>query len=281
MESESLSTTQSEPQPVSKKGLLPVIELFGPVIQGEGNVAGQKTMFLRLGGCDSRCRMCDSLHAVLPQAVKANATYMSTTEIVGHFVVAREMTGTNWVSLSGGNPVMHNLTDLVVALKQRGFKLAVETQGTLFNTWLRYIDVVTVSPKGPGMGEVFDRPKFEHFLVHLGQLHNLAIKVVVFDQRDLEFALEVEGIVKAYTPTHAQWSVPLYLSVGNPLPPVLNATHQLMENPAVDDLLAPPAIELLDRYRILAEDVLQDVRFIEWRFLPQLHVLMFGNEACR
>ena len=31
---------------------IPVLEIFGPTIQGEGMVVGQKTMFIRTAGCD-------------------------------------------------------------------------------------------------------------------------------------------------------------------------------------------------------------------------------------
>src|SRR3954464_7540281 len=58
-----------------------VVEIFGPTIQGEGPLAGSKTMFIRFGGCDYRCKMCDSLHAVIPSAVKKNARYMTAEEI--------------------------------------------------------------------------------------------------------------------------------------------------------------------------------------------------------
>jgi len=39
---------------------LPVLEIFGPTIQGEGMVVGRKTMFVRTAGCDYRCSWCDS-----------------------------------------------------------------------------------------------------------------------------------------------------------------------------------------------------------------------------
>ena len=35
-----------------KLSKVPVIEIFGPTIQGEGMVVGQKTMFVRTAGCD-------------------------------------------------------------------------------------------------------------------------------------------------------------------------------------------------------------------------------------
>ena len=34
---------------------VPVMEIFGPTIQGEGMVIGQKTMFVRTAGCDYSC----------------------------------------------------------------------------------------------------------------------------------------------------------------------------------------------------------------------------------
>ena len=39
---------------------IPVLEVFGPTIQGEGRVIGRKTMFVRTAGCDYRCSWCDS-----------------------------------------------------------------------------------------------------------------------------------------------------------------------------------------------------------------------------
>ena len=43
-----------------KLSKIPVIEIFGPTIQGEGMVVGQKTMFVRTAGCDYSCSWCDS-----------------------------------------------------------------------------------------------------------------------------------------------------------------------------------------------------------------------------
>ena len=43
-----------------KLSKIPVMEIFGPTIQGEGMVIGQKTMFVRTAGCDYSCSWCDS-----------------------------------------------------------------------------------------------------------------------------------------------------------------------------------------------------------------------------
>ncbi|MEB3059382.1 4Fe-4S cluster-binding domain-containing protein, partial [Parvimonas sp. D9] len=104
---------------------------FGPTIQGEGLLAGSKTMFIRFGGCDYRCEKCDSLHAVIPTAVKANADYLTAEEIAARIIPEAKRTNTPWVTLSGGNPCMWDLTRLIGLLHGAELGVAVETQGTL------------------------------------------------------------------------------------------------------------------------------------------------------
>lgn len=42
-----------------------LVEIFS-AIQGEGPYVGERQIFLRLGGCDLRCRFCDSKHTWRP-----------------------------------------------------------------------------------------------------------------------------------------------------------------------------------------------------------------------
>src|SRR3954470_24432474 len=80
----------------------PVVEIFGPTIQGEGAEAGLATHFVRFGGCDFRCAWCDTMYAVEPAAVRRNAERLSTEEIVERVEVLGG--APRWVTLSGGNP---------------------------------------------------------------------------------------------------------------------------------------------------------------------------------
>ena len=43
--------------------MIPVAEIFGPTIQGEGPHVGMKTLFVRVAGCDFKCAWCDSKFA--------------------------------------------------------------------------------------------------------------------------------------------------------------------------------------------------------------------------
>lgn len=82
---------------------VPVLEVFGPTIQGEGMVIGQKTMFVRTGGCDYRCSWCDSAFTWdgtgKSEPLKAEEIISRLDQIAlgkyGH------------VTISGGNPALH------------------------------------------------------------------------------------------------------------------------------------------------------------------------------
>jgi 7-carboxy-7-deazaguanine synthase len=272
-----------------KEKRIAVVEIFGPTFQGEGPLAGSKTMFVRFGGCDFRCKMCDSLHAVIPSAVKRNAQYLTAGEISDALVALRLESNTPWVTLSGGNPCMWKLDQLISFLHGSRFAVAVETQGTIWQDWLLKCQMVVISPKSPGMGEKFDPEKFMNMVERLWEKSvPLAVKVVVFSQQDIDFAFEVWDIMQKSGKCPVGQNGLLFLSLGNSYPPVLTEEMELVNNPTLtgNDPYDPEPgkdhrIRLLENYRVLMEDVLQDPRMPFFRFLPQLHVLTYSNEAER
>jgi len=260
---------------------IPLVESFGPTIQGEGAVIGYQTIFLRFGGCDYRCGKCDSLHAVLPSMFK-NAPKMTNAELLEHTL---ELAGhCHWITFSGGNPCMWDLTDLVAGLKLAGKMIAVETQGTLLPDWLAMCDMVTVSPKGPGMDEVFEPEKFDAFVKKFHPVlepkdprmpmargedwhFGFSVKVVVFDQRDLEFMVEI----MERWPTTAQV---MFASIGNVDPPApAKRLHEGDELPHMEFVE-----QTLNNYELLAREIWEDPRCSPVRVLPQLHTLLWGNK---
>jgi len=68
---------------------IPVLEIFGPVIQGEGPLAGQVSHFVRLGLCDYRCSWCDSMFAVDPAQVKEHAERLGDGAILNGSAICR------------------------------------------------------------------------------------------------------------------------------------------------------------------------------------------------
>ena len=237
---------------------LPVIEIFGPVIQGEGAVIGQQTMFIRFGGCDFDCKMCDSRHAIDKEQIQKHARYMHQTEIYSE--LANNKLCTEWVTYSGGNPCLWDLEVLTNLLSHHRHKIALETQGTYWKPWVPRCNVVTISPKGPGMGEKCDRDLLRDFVAHTAKFmisttNSMNLKIVCFEEGDLEFSADLADEYK---------TLDIYLSVGNPyLPesptPITHGAHQAM---------------LLDRFQWLADNVCNYKSLQRARVLPQLHVLV-------
>src|SRR4051812_1078469 len=148
------------------RATLPVVEIFGPTVQGEGPDAGRPAYFVRFGGCDFRCSWCDSMYAVDPAAVRSNAERLSAHEVEQRLSALDA--GPSLVVLSGGNPALLDLAELVERLQAAGVEVAIETQGSVWRDWLASVDRLVVSPKGPssGMDTAAHRAQFAEFMAH-------------------------------------------------------------------------------------------------------------------
>ncbi|WNQ12320.1 7-carboxy-7-deazaguanine synthase QueE [Paenibacillus aurantius] len=129
----------------------PVLEIFGPTIQGEGMVIGRKTMFIRTAGCDYSCSWCDSAFT-WDGSGKEDIRWMAPEKILEE--LDRLGAGTfDHVTLSGGNPaLLGGLGKLIDSLHARGWSVALETQGSRWQDWFAAIDDLTLSPKPPSSG---------------------------------------------------------------------------------------------------------------------------------
>lgn len=242
----------------------PVIEVFGPTIQGEGAMAGRPTHFIRMGGCDYRCHWCDTDYAVLPAKVRENASKLTTRQIFG--LVAELTPGPEWVTISGGNPALHDLTQLVAALHEAKFKVAVETQGSIWKDWLVDVDQLTISPKPPS-SRMDNWNHLADFLNARGEYlfrtdsleNSTCLKIPVFDNADYEYAIDIHQRIP---------EIPFYFSV-------------VTKMGGLDGNFAGGKIDtrdtLLDRYRWLAERVAADPRASDTTAIPQLHALLWGH----
>lgn len=250
----------------------PVMEIFGPTIQGEGSVIGEKTSFIRFGGCDYRCEKCDSLHAVIPELISEHKRSMSIDEIIAE---VSAIPNTPWVTLTGGNPVMWNLEGLVDGLNAEGLYTTLETQGSVYRPWVLGCDQITISPKGPGMANTFptnfdELGRWIKALV-LADHPSWSIKIVAMIAADLEYAIEVQEFVDKICLENGSVPPEFFLSLGNPFPPTAN---ELVGEgiPKID------ISELLAHYRIMTEEILQNPHLADFRVTPQMHVLLWGNE---
>ena len=112
-----------------------LVEIFES-LQGEGRNAGRQCAFVRFAHCNLSCPWCDT--------DRERRFSLSAAEIVGELLAFRARS----VILTGGEPTLvAGMDSLVAALREAGFWVAVETNGTRRVPWLERVDYVAVSPK--------------------------------------------------------------------------------------------------------------------------------------
>jgi 7-carboxy-7-deazaguanine synthase len=236
---------------------IPVMEIFGPTIQGEGMVIGQKTMFVRTAGCDYSCAWCDSSFTWdgtgkgLIKQMDANDIWTELKSLGGE--------GFSFVTISGGNPaLLKNLSSLVALLKENNIKVCLETQGSKWQDWFLQIDELTLSPKPPSSKMIADYMVLDSIMDRLKEnnsTQNVSLKIVIFDDLDYEYAKSIH-----YRYPH----VPFFLQVGND--DIVTAEN--------DQLVSA----LLNKFEWLIEKVTMDADLKNVRILPQLHTYIWGNK---
>lgn len=236
---------------------IPVLEVFGPTIQGEGMVIGKKTMFVRTAGCDYSCDWCDSAFT-WDGSAKDEIVQMNANEVWQRL---NELAKGNFshVTISGGNPaLLKNLDLLISMLKENKIEVAIETQGSVWQDWFLEVDDLTISPKPPSSKMKTNYDVLDSIiskLVVADRRANMSLKVVVFDDVDFEYA---KAIAKQYP------DIPFYLQVGN-------SDVETYDNQLLTKIL-------LEKYEWLIDKVISDKEFNNARVLPQLHTLVWGNK---
>lgn len=121
----------------------PIVETFYS-LKGEGMWTGQPMFFIRLAGCNLACDFCDTPWQRIDR-------HMSRDELVDEAIGANftraSRCSSKRVVITGGEPLIHNLTPLLTALKSIGYYLHLETNGT--RPLQPGFDWVCVSPKSP------------------------------------------------------------------------------------------------------------------------------------
>lgn len=238
--------------------MIKVSEIFGPTIQGEGDMIGMPTLFLRVGGCDYRCSWCDTPHAVLSK-YRYEWTPMEPDAILDKLQALAPPP--YWVTVSGGNPALQRIDTLMKAGYEREmhYKYCLETQGSVPKEWFADLDRLVLSPKPPSSEQVVDLKILDR-CVSIRENAPLTIKIVVFDEADFKWA---KSIFDRYDQSYDAIGYTKILQVGNttPLPgdPVSVAT--MLKN-----------LEWLVNRSL--EAGLHNVKV-----LPQLHSLLWGNRV--
>jgi len=166
-------------------------EIFASV-QGEGLSAGLPSTFVRLATCNLRCGWCDTAYTWDWKTYDKSEQVMD--EAVDEVVAAVEALAPRNVVITGGEPLIQRrqLLPLVTALRERGFRLEMETNGTVGpGSLANLIDQFNVSPKLEHSGNDGLTRIEPDVLREFAALPGSNFKLVVQSPEDLE---EVEAI---------------------------------------------------------------------------------------
>ena len=199
---------KKEQQSAVEKGeMLPLMEEFY-TIQGEGFHTGTAAYFVRIGGCDVGCHWCDvkeswnaELHPPTPiESIVENAVKYSETIVV-----------------TGGEPLMWDMTLLTQKLKEKGLKVHIETSGAyaLSGNW----DWICLSPKKNKLPTqtVYDHANELKVIIHNKhdfifaeeQAEKVNSKAILFLQPEWSKKEEMTPLIVDYVMKNPKWRVSL------------------------------------------------------------------------
>lgn len=226
-------------------------EIFAS-IQGEGASAGTPSVFVRLSLCNLACSWCDTAYTWDWKRYdpKVEIVEAQVCDVVARVESLAGGAIRNAV-LTGGEPLQQQgqLGALATALKSRGFRLEVETNGTFVpdETLARAIDQWNVSPKLANSGNSCEKRERPEAMEWFAERPNAYFKLVMTDSNNLAEADELLG----------RYAVP-------PERVLLMAEGRA------------PSVQL-DRSRWLVGACQER----GYRYTPRLHVLLWGDERGR
>lgn len=162
------------------RSVLKLNEIFYS-IQGESSWVGTPTVFVRLSGCNLRCRYCDTTYAFY-------AGQQSTVEEVIERVLAFKA---GYVCLTGGEPLLQpDVLPLMSQLCDLGLNVSLETSGSLSCVAVdprikKVIDVKTPDSGAWGKFDLGNLPAAAGFSVV-----NTEYKFVLCSEADFDWSLD-------------------------------------------------------------------------------------------
>jgi 7-carboxy-7-deazaguanine synthase len=140
------TATPGNTQKTATPGALQINDLFW-TLQGEGRWSGRRALFVRLPFCNYNCPWCDTEYNSFKK--------VSATE----FVEFAKSEPARFAVITGGEPMAHkDLSRIIMLLKNEGFEVACETNGSL--PIPSDIDFPTVSPKR------YTQKKYPEYFIH-------------------------------------------------------------------------------------------------------------------
>ncbi len=224
-----------------------VTEIFHS-IQGEGQLAGVPSVFVRTAGCNLRCNWCDTPYA----SWEPEGSHATVEEIVRRILDY----SCRHVVLTGGEPMIsRDIHALAKTLRDAGRHITIETAATVAPDGIA-CDLASLSPKlaNSRPDERFSeswRQQHETTRIQPAVIrqwidqHRYQLKFVVREESDLD---EIEDLVR---------------QIARPVPP----ENILLMPEGVDD-------EILRQRGLWLTDICRNRGY---RYCPRLHIALYGN----
>ena len=166
-------------------------------VQGEGINLGRPAVFLRLALCNLACTWCDTKYTwdweqyQPEEQITDISPEQAEREILGH--------NCKYLVVTGGEPMIQQsqLLPLLERLKNKGFGIEVETNGTIMPDpeLSNLIDHWSVSPKLANSGNPRPWREVPEVYAFFADLPSSHFKYVIENENDLA---EVQGIAEKY-----------------------------------------------------------------------------------
>lgn len=224
-----------------------IAEIFHS-IQGEGELTGVPSVFVRTSGCNLRCSWCDTKYA----SWQPEGGEMEIGEIVERVCGYPAM----HVVLTGGEPmVARGIHALSGELREQGRHITIETAGTVLPEGIA-CDLASISPKlsnsapgvaaGPGWEARHEALRWQPSVVDAWlSSYGYQLKVVIRDEPDVVELAAMLADLECTVPPHKILLMPEGVTEG-----ALAARQQRL-------------VDLCKRGG--------------YRYCPRLHVTLFGN----
>ncbi len=236
--------------------ILKVCEIFES-IQGEGLRVGEPSVFIRLSGCNLRCKLCDTKYSW-------NEEHIFETEEI--FSVVKKSSIRSLV-ITGGEPLVQrkNLYELLVKFKKNRFFITLETNGTIYDSEakgiMEIVDLVAVSPKPYSFsGVVYN---YNNVCKIIKELSNkVFLKIPIASEEDFE---EIRDLL---------------MEIAKPKKELVPVVFQCAsrENENFEDYLKRNRL-LWEKSIQFLKDIGKVINLASIRFIPQLHKLLFYEKS--
>lgn len=214
-------------------------------IQGEGLHCGQRQTFVRFADCNLDCKYCDTAASRQPRPASCAIEHLPGCGVfeevpnpvdAGRVVDACRDLRAQTIAITGGEPLMqvNYLTGLIRQLKAGGFRVYLETNGTLPEN-LRHVvadcDIICMDIKIPSAADTGDLWEVHSQFLEVAASTEVFVKTVVSRDTSKDEIRRTADVI-----ARQDRRIPLVIQPVTGASPVAGATLMALQDAALQQL---------------------------------------------